>query len=410
MTKKKTPAPPTPRREKGRGPIQKRGSKFYARVRTKDGGERYSAACASREAAEEALRRLIVGEIDPKKTPLFRDYFGALIRDPDDEPDEGKPPFPDVYYTDVRGRLAARFDRETWKLYETVHRLWVEDSAVGKTRVGMLKKKTIQALIDKIRQERAWGTARRYGSCIHKVLDEAIADEMIKQNPADEMNYGKKGRKKAYVLSKGQSVDLPEALFQFSPRLSAMIVVELDGGLRPGEVCGLRAEDLDMPEPNAWGIWIRRSISRKGEIKKVKDDEERFVYLTDDALEAIGTNLAKRRQGYVFQTDVGKPLTPDYLGTQLRRFRANLQRKLEKEAEGQDGPIPAVPPFTHRGFRRTFATRGVRSGDLKGTQYLLGHASAEMTTGIYAEPEDEAMRKTVEAIQASVGYRGLFKR
>jgi len=33
-----------------------------------------------------------------------------------------------------------------------------------------------------------------------------------------------------------------------------------------------------------------------------------------------------------------------------------------------------------------------------------------MTTSIYAEPEDESMRKTVEAIQASVGYRGIFKK
>lgn len=396
------------RREKGSGSILRKGSKFYARIRTKDGGERYSAACVSREAAEQALRRLTVGEIDPKQTPLFRDYFGALIRDPDDEPGPGQPPLPDVYYTDVRGRLSARYDTETWKLYETVHRLRVKDSPVGKARVGLLKKTTIQALIDSIRQERSWGTTRRYGSCIHTVLDEAKADELVKENPADKLNYGKKSRKKAYVLSKVQSVDLPEALFQYSPRLSAMIVTELDGGLRPGEVCGLRAEDLDMPEPNVWGIWVRRAISRTGEVKKVKDDEERLVYLTDDAFEAITSNLAGRQKGYVFQTDEGNPLRPDYLGTQLRRFCRHLQRKLEKEAEGQDGPIPAVPPFTNRGFRRTFATRGVRSGDLKGTQHLLGHASAEMTTDIYAEPEDGAMRKTVEAIQASVGYRGLF--
>ena len=33
-----------------------------------------------------------------------------------------------------------------------------------------------------------------------------------------------------------------------------------------------------------------------------------------------------------------------------------------------------------------------------------------MTTGIYAEAEDGAMRKTIEAIQASVGYRGLFSK
>jgi len=406
-TKKKT-APKPQRRQKGGGSIVTRGNRFYARLRTKDLGEKYSGPCASRTEAEAALRRMLGGEVDPDKTPLFKDYFGALIRGPEDEPEAGDPPLPDVYYTDVRGRLAGRHKTTTWTIYETVLRLWVMDSRIATTRVGELKKKAIQALIDKIRQEKTWGTTRRYGSCIHTVLDEAIADELVKENPAAELNYGKRGRKKAYVLSKKQSLDLPEELYSYSQRLSAMIVVELDGGLRPGEVCALSAEDLDMPEEGSWAIWIRRAINRKGEVIGVKDDEQRLVYLTDDALEAIAQNVKGRRKGFIFQTDTGKPLRPDYLGTQLRRFRKHLQRKLEKAAEGSDQPIPAVPPFTHRGFRRTFATRGVRSGDVKGTQHLLGHATAEMTTGIYAEPEDESMRKTVEAIQASVGYRGIF--
>ncbi len=255
---------------------------------------------------------MIGGEIDPKNTPRYQDYFGALLRDPNDEPKDGSS-LPDIYYRDARGRLVHGFDTETWDLYETVLRVWVEGTAVGKSKIGELKKKTIQTLIDQIRSKRSYGTARRYGSCIRRILTEAIADEMIKENPADAMNYGKKGRQKAYVLSKKQSLDLPSELYAFSPRLSAMIVVELDAGVRPGEVCGFRAEDLDMPEPGCWAIWVRRSIDRKGNPKNLKDDEQRLVYLTDDAIQAIAENLKGRRSGYIFLTDQGKPLTPDYL-------------------------------------------------------------------------------------------------
>jgi len=207
---------------------------------------------------------MIGGELDPRNTPLFRDYFGALLRNPNDEPGVAETALPDVYYTDVRGRLAARYRTSTWTIYETVLRCWVADARLGAIRVGELKKKTIQAVIDKMRLEKSWGTTRRYGSCIHNVLEEAIADELIQENPAEALNYGKRGRKKAYVLTRQQSVDLPEDLYAFSPRLSAMVVVELDGGLRPGEVCGLRAEDLDMPEKGVCAIWIRRSIDRTG--------------------------------------------------------------------------------------------------------------------------------------------------
>lgn len=50
---------------------------------------------------------LIGSEIDPRKTPRLKDYFGALLREPDDEPGAEESPLADVYYTDVRGRLAA---------------------------------------------------------------------------------------------------------------------------------------------------------------------------------------------------------------------------------------------------------------------------------------------------------------
>lgn len=409
MTKKKT-TKQLPRREKGRGSILPRGSKFYARLRTKDGGERYSAACESREAAEEALRRMVVGEIDPKNTPKLQDYLGALLREHGDEPLPGGAPLPDIYYTECRGRLADRLDPETWKVYETVLRLYVRDTPMGTTRIGELKRVVIQRWLEGIKKVRSWGTARKYGSCVHAVLDEAIEDGLLVANPADGLKYGEKTRKKAYVLSHTESVRLPQLMYDYNPRLSRMVTVLIDTGVRPGEICGIRADDLSQPELDCWTLTVRRAIDKKGKAKGVKDGEERIVYLSDDAFGAIVEELGDRRSGYVFNDEKGDVMTPDNLALQIRRFRASLQRRLDQQAEERGTVAPTVPPITSRGFRRTFATRGVCTGDLRSTQELLGHRTSQITQEIYAEPELDAMRDTVRAIQARVGSRGLYNK
>lgn len=358
--------------------------------------------------AESLLDRMLLGELDPRHTPTLRDYFGALIRAKEDEPEPGEPGLASVYYTECRSRIADRVQTGTWTIYEKAWRVWLCENPIAKMPVGEVKKQHVQRLIDQMRRDRAWGTTRRYGSCIHAVFEEAILDGLIKENPATKINYGKKTRKKPYVLSPRQSVDVPTAMNLYNPQLARMTILEIDGGLRPGEVCGLRTEDIEQPEPGCWGIWVRRAIGRQGEVKRVKDDEERFVYLTDDALDAIKQELGGRRSGSIFETDDGTPMRPDYMTKQMGRFRRHQQKLMNAAAE-ELGDLPSsVPQLTNRGFRRTFATRGVRSGDLKSTQFLLGHATSKMTADIYAEAEDEGMRDTVRAIQAKVGYRRLF--
>jgi integrase len=83
---------------------------------------------------------------------------------------------------------------------------------------------------------------------------------------------------------------------------------------------------------------------------------------------------------------------------------------LDEQAKENGTIAPSVPPITSRGFQRTFATRRVRTGDLRSTQELLGHRTSQITQEIYAEPELDAMRDTVRAIQARVGSRGLFNK
>lgn len=279
---------------------------------------------------------------------------------------------------------------------------------MGVTRIGELKRPVIQRWLEGIKKIRSWGTSRKYGSCIHAVLDEAIEDGLLTANPSDGLKYGEKTRKKAYVLSHVESIKLPQWMYEYSPRLSRMVTVLIDTGVRPGEICGIRVEDLSQPELDCWTITVRRSIDKKGKAKGVKDDEERIVYLSDDAFGAIVQELGDRRSGYVFNDEKGDVMTPDNLALQIRRFRTSLQKRLDKEAKEKGTIAPTVPPITGRGFRRTFATRGVRTGDLRSTQELLGHRTSQITQEIYAEPELDAMRDTVRAIQARGGCRGLF--
>ena len=133
----------------------------------------------------------------------------------------------------------------------------------------------------------------------------------------------------------------------------------------------------------------------------MKNGEERIVHLSDDAFGAIAEGIGDRRSGYVFNDEKGDVMTqcilPCRSGGFVPAFKSALISKARRRA-------PSLRLIASRGF----ATRGVRTGDLRSTQELLGHAISQMTQEIYAEPELDTMRDTVRAIQARMGSRRLF--
>jgi len=386
------PRKPTkpPRAKKGMGSIVKKGSRYYGRLR-RDGQEIYTEAFATEDEARQALERLRAGQLDPRFLPSFEMYWESLIA-------------PD-------GAFEFSKDKATLNLYDTMLALHVRGSDLGKMRIDQVRRHHVQRHIDRSYKPKfKEASVRRLGSCIHTVFQEAVDSGMIHAtlehgvivpaNPADGVKYRRIPDTPVYVFSDQELMDLPAELYEWSPRLSAMVTIMADTGARPGEVCAMHKVDL---RDGAW--LICRQMGRDGEEKpKTKNSRSRRVWLTEDALAAIAAQ--GRRTGYIFLTEEGKPLTPDYLGTQLRRFRAAMQRRLIQEAKGQGlEEAPIMPPLTPRNLRKTFVTRGVELGDVKSVQAAVGHKSAQTTLDVYAKARQNPQKELIERMQRQVSGR-----
>lgn len=145
-------------------------------------------------------------------------------------------------------------------------------------------------------------------------------------------------------------------------------------GVRIGELCGIRLQDVDL----ASGI-----IAIRG-----KGNRERRVFLADEQIKALIIDYMARRRDIAPVTDVllltphATAATPDY-----------IRKHLHEHAEALTMPRRITPHM----LRHTAATQLLESGvDIRFVQKLLGHASIS-TTEIYTHVSDQSLQKAIRA-------------
>lgn len=147
-------------------------------------------------------------------------------------------------------------------------------------------------------------------------------------------------------------------------------------GLRVGELCALKREDVEISE-------------RKGKltVRSGKGAKHREVPLNVDARRAISTYLEVRPQvvdEHLFIGQRGEGLKVQAVENIVEKY-AHLA--------GLEG----VTPHT---LRHTFGTQVLRSGeDLVTVARLLGHERIE-TTAIYTQPSERDLERAVEKLEA----------
>lgn len=166
---------------------------------------------------------------------------------------------------------------------------------------------------------------------------------------------------------------------------------DFETGLRPGEVCGLHADHLDLD--NAWIDVVHVLVERDGKLlirPWPKDEEPRRVGISNRAISVARRHLDGRdlttgcgiphtdgspcRSVLVFLDKQGKPFKP-------RRLYDHLYARV---------PSAGIAKLSSYAFRRGFATRLARGGvDPFGIADVLGHSDVEETRGYVQETQDE---------------------
>ena len=195
-------------------------------------------------------------------------------------------------------------------------------------------------------------------------------------------------QKKIEVFSETELMVLGKALSP-SDKISIAVMLALYAGLRVGEVCALRAGDIDVL---AGTLSISRSVQRltlngKSQLlvqRPKSDSSERIVPLHPELLRLLRKVTADMSpDAYIMTGKIGRPADPracQYQFTMLLK-RCGIR---------------------HRGFhalRHTFATQCVEAGaDIKSISEMLGHKDIKTTLTLYTHPSLERKRRCIQQI------------
>jgi integrase len=256
-------------------------------------------------------------------------------------------------------------------------------------------------------------TARRLFSTLRTALNAAVRERLISDNPARYVTLPRGARPHAVVWTKRRVRDWrqtgvrpavavwpPAQLAQFlafigSHRLFAVFHLIAMRGLRRGEACGLRWEDLDLEEGLAYiSRQMQEGPNGRPRACPLKTESSRRVValgpLTVTVLRAHRSWQSRwlseagiTSKGWVFTDEIGRPLSPDCL---TRTFSALVEES-------------GLPPVRLHDLRHGAATLMLLAGDeLKVIADQLGHSSVVLTADTYLSVAVElGLKSAVEA-------------
>lgn len=196
---------------------------------------------------------------------------------------------------------------------------------------------------------------------------------LIEENPAEELESPKIGRRKPIYLNMEEAQTFLKAIDEqyYSTRDYCMMVFFLNLGIRVSELCSLNVDSIHGRQLTVIG----------------KGNKERTVYLNDACVAALERYTEER---HTYKGEGPEPLFVSQKGT---RFARQTVAKMVKKINGQSIQKDKLTP--HK-LRHTSATMMYKAGaDIRSLQHILGHSSVA-TTQIYTHIEDEQIQDVLK--------------
>ncbi len=226
---------------------------------------------------------------------------------------------------------------------------------------------------------------RKIHMLLHEIMDAAVRSRLISENPTDGTTIPNCNYPPMKVLNGEQLDRFMEAIRQ-EPMWYDFFYTEITTGLRLGEICGLKWEDLDEKTGR---LRVRRSIrvapGGELEIGNTKTEKgSRSILLPPSTLRVLLNRRKKAVTEWVFPS----LLTPE------RPTSPNAAYQRLKDILRGAG----LPDIRFHDLRHTFATHALSSGvDAKTLSGILGHTNASFTLDTYTHVTTE-MQKNAAGI------------
>lgn len=267
--------------------------------------------------------------------------------------------------------------------------------ALGGKKLSTLKRMQIQGYINGLKY--APSTVGLNLAIIRAMLGAAVKMEIIPSNPASGITLPQRTETKMHIIDR----DKFKAFFDEAEKHEEgnALKLLLLTGIRIGELCGLKWQDLDGNV-----LTIQRQLGAGG-ISPTKSGKIRQIVLPEDVMHIL---TAQRRSQAETRLAMGwkdTPLTKDLVfrkpdGTQYTAHMFDYLWKI--------GRVIDIEGLHTHDLRHSYAVAALRAGiDIKTVQNNLGHASAAMTLDVYAKYTTDmgqtAAEKLSEYVKKSLG-------
>lgn len=257
----------------------------------------------------------------------------------------------------------------------------------GPRQVAGIKPSEIQAWVSSL--DRSASLVRQAHAVLSQILDVAVLDKALRENPARGIKLPRKGEAKHVYLTADQVGQLVKECTRYQELVWLLATV----GLRWGEAAALRVRDVNVLRNR---IRVERNAVTVGPevvIGTPKTHEVREVAVPGAVTRLLVPVMeGKGPDDLLWPRGDGSPMKPPTHG----KWYYNALDRCMKKHEG-------FPRVTPHGLRHVAAGLMVSAGaNVKVVQRQLGHASAAMTLDRYADLFDEDLESVGVAVNEKI--------
>lgn len=271
--------------------------------------------------------------------------------------------------------------------YEHLISLYFKDN-VGNIAINKITKEDINIFLTSLKDKIAISTQKKVLYIIKNSLSYAYNNKYCGYIDLSDIKF-KSSKKTMFILSKEEQTILESTLKEKINIRKICLLLCLYTGLRVGEVCGLKWEDIDFSNKS---LIIKRTIQR---IKNTNSQNKNKTILMESTPKSETSRRIipipnfiidmlkdfQQKDNYFLLSNSEKLYDPRYLESFYSRVLKKCNIKNNK----------------FHTLRHTFATRSIESKmDIKTLSEILGHSSVEITLKLYVHPTYEMKKTSIE--------------
>ncbi len=252
---------------------------------------------------------------------------------------------------------------------------------------------------------------------LNQLLKMAYCDDTIDRNPIDKVQRPRQKKDELKTTVDAFTADELETInkcLEHEPlKWRVMIRLMEDTGIRRGEACGLKWEDIDFSRNAAM---VKHNVINTKEdgvqIVAPKTGKEREVYFTQEVAQLL--KEYKKEQIAATQKRTAR-LEKDHKPLELKKIAIPdfvFTEKGSCEVMHPDSPNRFLQKFgkkygiaihAHK-LRHSFASVAITNGaDVASVSEVLGHAQVSTTLNMYTHANEESKRRAAAIVHAAIG-------